>query len=200
MKELAEWWDNYDRARTLLDNLEPCFSAGFSSDECGDAVWAGACTMYLELGVEAAPEFRLLGLPFEEICKGEPRLKCCKYEPATDVGCHTAFNDPAPINCEGNWTTPNAESYGPCLWDGDPLHIGCTCCAIAECFTPACDPATLASPISGAWRDGYLREEARRLLQERGRAGSRRSPEVRHPRRLHGPPRRDGAARALRPS
>src|SRR5215831_6732772 len=53
LKQAAEWWENFDRARTLLENLEPCASAGFSSNECSDAVWAGACTMYLELGVEA---------------------------------------------------------------------------------------------------------------------------------------------------
>jgi len=55
------------------------------------------------------------GIPWEEVCNGEPPLKCCKYNPATQEYCHTAFNSEAPINCEGNWTQPFAESYGECI-------------------------------------------------------------------------------------
>ena len=152
LSDALDWWDRIDKAMDLLEDVETCAAAGLGSAACADAVWAGACTTYLELGLEAAPQFQLLGLPFEAICAGEPTLKCCKYEPATQNGCHTAFNDPAPINCEGNWTTPNAESYGPCLSIDDPLGLGCTCCGIAECFTPACAPASLSNPVMAAWR------------------------------------------------
>lgn len=161
MRAALEWWENVQRAWDLLHDLHGCFAEGLGSDTCADDVWAGACHMYLQLGVDAAPEFQLLGLPFDALCRGEPRLKCCKYDPATEVGCHTAFNSPRPINCEGNWTTPNAESYGSCIWAGDPLGIGCTCCQIAECWTPACDPASLTRQPDAAWRvDAFAKKLA----------------------------------------
>jgi hypothetical protein len=156
LQDGAHWWDDFDRARRLLKDLKPCFEAGFTSPACNGAAWAGACHAFLELGIEMAPEFRILGLPFAEICKGEPTLKCCKYDPATEVGCHTAFNDPDAINCEGNPSTPFAESYGPCISTDDPLGLGCTCCGIPECVTDACAPAILGSPASAAWRTDTL--------------------------------------------
>jgi hypothetical protein len=152
LSDALDWWDRVGDTMDLLEGMETCADAGLGSAACADAVWAGACTAYLELGVEAAPQFQILGLPFEAICAGEPTLKCCKYEPATQNGCHTAFNDPAPINCEGNSSTPNAKSYGPCLSTNDPVGIGCTCCGIAECFTPACAPGSLSNPVMSAWR------------------------------------------------
>jgi hypothetical protein len=152
LSDALDWWDRVQKTQDLLEDVETCAAAGVGSNACAEAVWAGACTMFLELGIEAAPQFQILGLPFEEICEGEPTLKCCKYNPATQVGCHTAFNSPAPINCEGNWTTPNAESYGPCVSTGDPLGLGCTCCGHADCFTPACAPGSLSDPLLAAWR------------------------------------------------
>ena len=165
LSDALDWWDRVDKARDLLEDAQTCAAAGLSSSTCADVVWAGVCTAYLELGIEAAPQFQLLGLPFDKLCEGEPTLKCCKYEPATQNGCHTAFNSPAPINCEGNWTRPNAKSYGPCLSINDPLNLGCTCCGIAECFTPACAPASLTDPVAAAWRtDTFAKKISTRRL------------------------------------
>src|SRR6185295_17343006 len=38
LKKLADWCENFARAWTLLHNMKPCASAGFSSDECADGV------------------------------------------------------------------------------------------------------------------------------------------------------------------
>src|SRR6185503_6491224 len=152
-QDAGDWWDNAFKAKRLLKDLKECGDAGgFSKDDCNDAIWAGACAAYLELGVEMAPEFRLLGLPFDAICKGEPPLKCCKYEPS-EIGCHTAFNSDIAINCEANPVyVLTAKGFGPCTSTGDPLELGCTCCGIGQCATPACDPALLSNPESAAWR------------------------------------------------
>ena len=165
LSDALDTWDNTERAWKLLEELKTCADAGLGSDACPDALWAGACTAFLELSLDGAPELNILGLPFEEICKGEPTLKCCKYDPATQDFCHSAFNTPTPINCEGNPYAPNAESYGPCLWDGDPLHLGCTCCGIAECFVPGCAPASLSDPRLAAWRaDTFAKKLANSFL------------------------------------
>lgn len=120
MGEALDWWDRFEKTQTALEAAPKCAAAGLGSDACADAVWAGACTLFTDLGLAgAAPHFQFLGLPFDKLCAGEPRLKCCKYT-ADQIGCHTAFNqtDPPPINCDamlfpmGRGSAPSLRSCG----------------------------------------------------------------------------------------
>ena len=164
--QALDWWDRVERAQTVLEAAETCAAAGLGSAACADAVWAGACTLATELALErVAPHFQFLGLPFEQLCSGGPRLKCCKYT-EDQTSCHTAFNetDPPPINCEGNPATPGSPK-GPCVSTGDPLGIGCTCCGNAGCFTDACAPGSLFDPVLATWRtDDFAKAIARSFL------------------------------------
>ncbi|HSF40097.1 MAG TPA: hypothetical protein VLT87_09910 [Thermoanaerobaculia bacterium] len=167
LSEALEWWDRVEKAQDILERAKICADAGLGSAACVDAVWAGACTMYLELALEAAPQFQILGLPIEEICSGEPTLKCCKYT-ADQIGCHTAFVDDEAINCEGNPSTPG-KAYGPCVSINDPVGIGCTCCGNAGCVTDACHPASLSDPVLAAWRVDYFAKKIAGSFQSAAR-------------------------------
>ena len=162
----VDWWDRYEKTQTALEAAKKCAAAGLGSDACIDAVWAGVCTLGTQLALERmAGNFQFLGLPFEQLCSGGPRLKCCKYT-ADQIGCHTAFNevDPPPINCEGNWAYPGSPK-GPCVPIGDPLGVGCTCCGNAGCITDACAPGSLFDPVLSTWRtDDFAKAIARSFL------------------------------------
>eukprot|EP01083_Nonionella_stella_P303397 1050195_1 len=64
-------------------------------------------------------------------CLGEPSLKCCMVQ--GDKGnCWSAFNQPAPINCEGNPSYGATETVGDCLAPCDGC-AGCLCDYLAAC-------------------------------------------------------------------
>ncbi|MFY1829249.1 PKD domain-containing protein [Myxococcus fulvus] len=112
-----------------------------------DVIWKGAC-MLGSWGIGEILRFDP-GLPLERMCLGEPRLKCCKYEPS-DTYCHSAFNTEYPINCEGNLTRLSAVSYGPCLApaEGGP---GCLCN-----YIPQCTSLVTPHPQADGWRTNQL--------------------------------------------
>jgi hypothetical protein len=153
--DIADIYDNAKDVSEFIVHFDKCAVDGFNKKGCTakDLAWRGICYLFAqEIG-------NLLifdpGIPWEEVCRGEPPLKCCKYDPATQEFCHTAFNSDAPLNCEGNFTTPNAESYGECIprnaYEGD---IGCYCTVWPQCPDSS---GTLAQPPgSSAWRYNRL--------------------------------------------
>ncbi|NVJ00069.1 DUF1566 domain-containing protein [Myxococcus sp. AM009] len=122
-----------------------CASQGFNKPGCSakDMVWSGLCMV---LDWQMSDMLSLdIGIPYGELCLGGATLKCCKYEPATDTSCHSAFNSEAPINCEGNPYYTSAESYGPCL---EPEEgSGCFCDYLPQCSSPVVERSG-----SGDWR------------------------------------------------
>ncbi len=89
------------------------------------------------VGGPAAALYSLLFEPDNPYCDeggmdlGPGTLKCCKYTPDQN-GCHSAFNTPTPINCEGNPAYGgSAASFGPCMVP--PTGAGCLCTHIPEC-------------------------------------------------------------------
>ena len=89
------------------------------------------------VGAPAAALYNMLFEPENPYCdpsgmdKGPGTLKCCKYTPDQN-GCHSAFNSPTPINCEGNPVyAGSAASFGPCMVP--QTGFGCLCDHIPEC-------------------------------------------------------------------
>ncbi|MBZ4423318.1 CARDB domain-containing protein [Myxococcus sp. RHSTA-1-4] len=153
--EILDWMETAEDLIEFAEEFGQCAAGGFNEPGCSarDLVWRGIC--YLFAQQMSGMLIFDPGIPFEEVCNGEPPLKCCKYDPATQESCHSAFNSEAPINCEGNWTTPNAESYGPCIprnaYPGDP---GCFCNYIPVCVGPT---GTVSQPTGSApWRYNQL--------------------------------------------
>ncbi len=126
-----------------------CTSAGLFKDGLCAAMYAyginPANPMFIlvltnpTIGAPAQALYQLLFDPVNPFCTDDEltynlgSLKCCKYEPR-QWGCHTAFNTPAPINCEGNpLYLDTAESFGDCMVPSTGL--GCMCRHIAECTT-----------------------------------------------------------------
>ena len=88
-------------------------------------------------GAAIAKLYDLLFSPSNPFCFNgsdaaqQAALKCCKYTP-DQLGCHSAFNQPAPINCEGNpGFAGTAASFGPCL--GVDGSEGCVCDYLIPC-------------------------------------------------------------------
>ena len=111
-----------------------CSAAG-AADDC--AVKPSICAA-LRLGLDATVGrvvvfAGLTDAVLSEFCLGEPTLKCCRT--LNDGDCHSAFNSPAPINCEGNPTYGPTETAGPCVRPC-PGCAGCICNYLAACVTP----------------------------------------------------------------
>ena len=118
-------------------------------------------------GAAIAKVYDLLFSPSNPFCvnasdlAASASLKCCKYT-SDEVGCHSAFNAPAPINCEGNPLFTTGGSFGPCLEvNGGP---GCVCDYLPACQlngppnpTPTVSSAFYASSwfvaLTQAWQD-----------------------------------------------
>jgi len=109
-----------------------CMAAGGNERSCG--LRTGLCFIYGEFLVDVfgdiIPGFS--SLAWNTLCSGEPPLKCCQ----TLDGCHTAFNDYEPINCEMNpsnvYRSPS--TAGVCI--PDDLFDLCTCNYLAPCYIP----------------------------------------------------------------
>ncbi|WP_240356376.1 CARDB domain-containing protein [Myxococcus eversor] len=131
----------------FVKEANKCSDGGFNEPGCShkDIIWKGSC-MLLSWSYSNILLFDP-GLPFEKICNGEPTLKCCKYNPLTELYCHSAFNTERPINCEGNSSAPFAKSYGPCL-PPSPGAMGCVCDYLPQCGSPV-SPNPEAAPWHG---------------------------------------------------
>jgi hypothetical protein len=139
--------DLYDFAK----DVSSCMDKGFDKPGCTgkDIIWKGGC-MLLGWGIDKLVRFNP-GIPFDDICEGDPPLKCCKYTASAD-SCHSAFNSDKPINCEGNPEfLSSAQSFGPCLglsrYPGDP---GCLCDHIPQCTSSSTGAALTAAPPDAA--------------------------------------------------
>ena len=92
--------------RSGLDIYEACRAAGGSEEACGGK--ATLCFLYKQFGKKFTKGIWQSGYAeslYRYLCLGQPVLKCC-YR-INDDDCHSAFNDDAPIICEGN------PFYGP---------------------------------------------------------------------------------------
>ncbi len=152
--DILSWIDKVQDLRDYVKDYNRCAGEGFNKTGCTakDMTWKGICLL-ISWQVGDIIDFDI-GIPVDKLCLGEPTLKCCKYDPATDTSCHTAFNTRAPINCEGNLTRPFAKSYGDCLaanrYEGDP---GCYCDYIPACVSSG---PVVERPDGGAWRFNQL--------------------------------------------
>lgn len=149
---LRDWMKHTKKILEMLDNFQRCVTQGNDLQGCAAqrVVWPGFCYLAANLYEDAVPWIGILGLPLEEACLGEPVLKCCKYTP-TEYGCHSAFNTSAPINCEGNPTTPLAQSFGPCL--APPNGIGCLCDYLPQCDVDGDgSQSSVGTNSADAWR------------------------------------------------
>ena len=149
--DVIDWMEKAKDLKDYVDHYNQCAGSGFQESGCTarDMVWRGVCLL-----IEWKLGDMLLfdpGIPYGALCNGEPPLKCCKYEPSQE-SCHSAFNSDAPINCEGNWTMPLAESFGPCIpanrYEGDP---GCYCD-----YIPICGYPVVERTLSQQWRYNQL--------------------------------------------
>ncbi len=85
--------------------------------------------------------YEILAAPKNPYCDTPPSapdggggaFKCCKYEP-DQLGCHSAFNTPMPVNCEGAalFTDLSPQSFGVCM-QSPGMTVGCTCNHLPEC-------------------------------------------------------------------
>ncbi len=147
VKYAKKKYDKYDKIRKelkeaaafYLNTSQVCAASGASNCQRR----AGICVIY-KYGLEKYLVGNFVIKSFSDAlvrqyCLGTPALKCCTNS-ITKGGCHTAFNEEAPINCEGIAATG---AYGPpegvfspgvCLpkpvYPGGP---GCDCCYLAEC-------------------------------------------------------------------
>jgi hypothetical protein len=144
---IRDWMDMVKDVHEFEKQWWDCYHDGFNKDGCtaGELWWGGGC-MLVSWGIGNLLYFDP-GIPFDKLCAGEPPLKCCKYHPEEQDSCHTAFNTPTPLNCEGNFTTPNAKSYGECLPPTEDSP-GCICTYIPECAGPGPVDEAVDSP---AW-------------------------------------------------
>ncbi|MBC7975352.1 MAG: hypothetical protein H7138_10225, partial [Myxococcales bacterium] len=153
VQAVKDWIDHTEQVFHMLEDYGRCVETGSDSAGCASQhiVYPGLC--YLAAGLlTPVPWLDILDLPLEEACLGEPTLKCCKYTP-DEFGCHSAFNTPAPINCEGN--PLGGETFGECL--RPPNGIGCLCDYIPACDTDGdISPSVVSTDLASAWRFNTL--------------------------------------------
>lgn len=119
----------------LAIDIDMACSAAGAADDC--FVKPSICAA-LRLGLDATVGrvvvfAGLTNAVLSEFRLGEPTLKCCLT--LNDGSCHSAFNSPAPINCEGNPNYGPTETAGPCVRPC-PGCAGCICHYLAACVTP----------------------------------------------------------------
>ncbi|MBN8468588.1 DUF1566 domain-containing protein [Corallococcus exiguus] len=172
-----DWMDKGGDLFDFLKDVSACMDTGFNKSGCSgkDIIWRGTCML---LGWQLGDMLLFdPGIPFEDICRGEPPLKCCKYNPS-EAYCHSAFNSDEPINCEGNPSAPDAEDYGECLpltrYPGDP---GCLCDYIPQCTVSGASLARSVTPPGvDAWRGNRLGVLLARAVEQGPSALFRQSP------------------------
>jgi hypothetical protein len=173
LPDIIDWMEKSKDLIDYVDQYNQCAEKGFNTSGCTakDLAWRGVCLL-LDWKLGDILVFDP-GIPYGALCNGEPPLKCCKYHPVTQEYCHSAFNSEAPVNCEGNFTTPFAQSYGPCIprndYPGDP---GCFCDYIPACgFRPVVE-----RPLSSEWRYNQLGVKLTEAIEQGASALIRQKP------------------------
>eukprot|EP01084_Bolivina_argentea_P077863 141300_1 len=135
---LKDLWDDandvWDKGNFWYETYLYCKASGASN--C--PLMASLCTAYQTF---ASPVMEknfmasiLSELAVNKYCLGEPTLKCCRK--IAEYGCWSAFNQPAPINCEGNPAYGITETAGLCLAPCLEGCAGCLCNYLSRCNSP----------------------------------------------------------------
>jgi hypothetical protein len=122
--------DGFDTLEFLNETYSNCRATG-SSNCLAFTAFCYGLSQVQGMSISIIPLSKILP-PLDKWCKGEPPLKCCARFGLR--GCHSAFNDDAPINCEGNPAYGPTWTPGVCLptnrYPGDP---GCLCDYLPKC-------------------------------------------------------------------
>lgn len=141
-KEYQDIKDATDKAKAAVSNFnyglktyQQCRASGASN--C--PLLATLCWAFKQFG-EPAIATNMVFADYVDViinyyCLGEPTLKCCRK--IAGGHCWSAFNRPAPINCEGNPHYGPTYTAGLCLRPCPSGCPGCLCNYLSDCAAGA---------------------------------------------------------------
>ena len=140
------WNENVEAVKLGMNSFNYCMKTGKTYEQC--VAWGILCQLMDKLKGNVNPFESVLQIfpPVSKICTGGNVFKCCR----TKGGCHSAFNSPTPINCEGNVAYGPTYTAGECRGGG--LFEGCTCDYLPLCHGPFIDSKVCQVPSGGEAR------------------------------------------------